>query len=123
MNRQRNNKKKVSPGAVIAIVVGLLLGSSDLFPVLLTIAIFAAILGSPFIIIYLAKKKNPQQKNYQPNSPAVRPTPQQQSFPLDDCPKPICFHKDKGEHHVKKGREIDPWDRPDIDISKYQRRE
>lgn len=41
---------------------------------------------------------------------------------FDDCPQPLfCFHKDKGEHHVQKGKEIDPWDRPDIDISKYQR--
>ena len=41
----------------------------------------------------------------------------------DDCPRPlICFHRDKGEHHVRKGREVDPWDRPDIDISKYQRK-
>ena len=42
---------------------------------------------------------------------------------LDDCPKPLfCFHKDKAEHHVRKGKEMDPWDRPDIDISKYQRK-
>lgn len=46
--------------------------------------------------------------------------PKQEKF--DDCPQPIfCFHKDKGEHHVRRGKEIDPWDRPDIDISKYQR--
>lgn len=42
---------------------------------------------------------------------------------FDDCPKKLfCFHKDKGEHHVARGKEIDPWDRPDIDISKYQRK-
>ena len=42
---------------------------------------------------------------------------------LDDCPKPLfCFHKDKAEHHVRRGKEMDPWDRPDIDISKYQRK-
>ena len=42
---------------------------------------------------------------------------------MDDCPKKLfCFHKDKGEHHIRKDREIDPWDRPDIDISKYQRK-
>lgn len=50
-------------------------------------------------------------------------TRQTQKNPLDDCPQsPICFHKDKGEHHVARGKEIDPWDRPDIDISKYQRK-
>ena len=48
--------------------------------------------------------------------PAKRPTP------VDDCPKPLCTHKDKGVHHVRRGKEIDPWDRPDIDISKYQRK-
>lgn len=49
-----------------------------------------------------------------------RPVSRQEKF--DDCPQPLfCFHKDKGEHHVRKGKEIDPWDRPDIDISKYQR--
>lgn len=42
---------------------------------------------------------------------------------FDDCPQPLfCSHKDKGEHHVKRGKERDPWDRPDTDISKYQRR-
>ena len=42
---------------------------------------------------------------------------------LDDCPKQLfCFHKDKAEHHVSRGKEIDPWDRPDIDIRKYQRK-
>jgi hypothetical protein len=43
---------------------------------------------------------------------------------FDDCPQSFfCRHKDKGEHHVKQGKEVDPWDRPDIDISKYQRKE
>ena len=47
--------------------------------------------------------------------------PRRESF--DECPQSIfCRHKDNGEHHLKRGKEIDPWDRPDIDISKYQRR-
>ncbi len=47
--------------------------------------------------------------------------PRKESF--DECPQPLfCFHRDKGEHHVRRGKEIDPWDRPDIDISKYRRR-
>ena len=51
---------------------------------------------------------------------ATRYTTRQEKF--DECPQPIsCFHRDKGEHHVRKGKEIDPWDRPDIDISKYRR--
>lgn len=52
----------------------------------------------------------------------TRRTTRKESF--DECPQPIfCRHKDKGEHHVKRGKEVDPWDRPDIDISKYQRSE
>ncbi len=39
---------------------------------------------------------------------------------FDSCPDTFCFHKDKGVHHVYKGKEIDPWDRPDTDIRKYQ---
>lgn len=27
----------------------------------------------------------------------------------------LCDRKDKGERHVRKGHEIDPWDRPDIE--------
>lgn len=42
---------------------------------------------------------------------------------FDECPQSFfCRHKDKAIHHVRRGKEIDPWDRPDIDISKYQRR-
>lgn len=50
----------------------------------------------------------------------TRYTTRQNSF--DECPQSFfCRHKDKSEHHVRRGKEIDPWDRPDIDISKYQR--
>ena len=50
----------------------------------------------------------------------TRYTTRQSSF--DECPQPLfCRHKDKAVHHVRQGKEIDPWDRPDIDISKYQR--
>lgn len=32
------------------------------------------------------------------------------------------LRRDRGEGHVRRGKEIDPWDRPDIDINKYQRK-
>ena len=51
---------------------------------------------------------------------STRYTTRQSSF--DECPQPFfCRHRDKAVHHVRRGKEIDPWDRPDIDISKYQR--
>ncbi|MBP3673501.1 MAG: hypothetical protein J6J18_06710 [Oscillospiraceae bacterium] len=116
--RNRDKNKKFTPGTFIAIAVVLAFAAPDMFAVVLTLAIFAAIIAGPFLIVYLVKKKNPNKK-----PAADRPFTAQQSFPLDDCPKPFCFHKDKGEHHVRRGKEIDPWDRPDIDISKYQRRQ
>ena len=62
-------------------------------------------------------------QTYSAKKPAQIYTAQKQE-PFDDCPSSFfCFHKDKGMHHVRRGKEQDPWDRPDIDISKYQRRE
>ena len=72
-------------------------------------------------IMYLMKKSVEQGGKRSSPRTASRYTSRQESF--DECPQPFfCFHKDKAEHHVRRGKEIDPWDRPDIDISKYQRR-
>ena len=77
--------------------------------------ILAVIIACPFLIIFAIVRAS---KGRSGNSKA-----QSRREPVfDDCPKPICLHRDKGEHHVRKGREIDPWDRPDIDIRKYQRK-
>lgn len=64
------------------------------------------------------------QSAQQPDSQRSRQNTARNTAAFDDCPSSplFCFHKDKGEHHLRKGKEIDPWDRPDIDISKYQRR-
>ena len=65
-----------------------------------------------------------QLKSNSRPAPAAKTTYTRKQPAFDDCPKRLfCFHKDKGEHHVARGKEIDPWDRPDIDISKYQRRQ
>ena len=56
-------------------------------------------------------------------TPSAKTTYTRKQPAFDDCPKKLfCFHKDKGEHHVARGKEMDPWERPDIDISKYQRK-
>ena len=119
--RNRDHRKKVGPGTWIAIAVVLIAAAPEFFVSILVIAIFIAIIASPFVILYFAKKK----KGPSPKSAFAKEKPMEsrRQIPMDDCPKPICFHKDKGEHHVRRGKEIDPWDRPDIDISKYQRRE
>ena len=102
-NNPRENKKN----SWIGLVVLLLFTAPEL---VIPLVIFGVII---WVAIQAVKKS-------QQGTPAGK-QPRQETF--DDCPQPIfCFHRDKGEHHVKRGKEIDPWDRPDIDISKYQRK-
>ncbi len=88
-------QKKPSSGKWVGIIIALMLFAPELLGVLV-------VLGLLILPIYLLQK----------NVKSL----------LGECPKIFCFHKDKGEHHLRRGREIDPWDRPDIDISKYQRK-
>lgn len=108
MSRTPNREEK-KKGAWIGPVVILLLTAPGM---IIPIGIFAG-------IIWLAVKAvSNQQRTAKPTSP--RYTTRQKSF--DECNQPVfCRHTDKSEHHVRRGKEIDPWDRPDIDISKYQR--
>ena len=102
MNSNRERQKKPNWGTLIALA--LVLAPDVAVPVL--------ILAGIVYVIFLVIKQKSQETTYTRTPKA-----------LDDCPKQLfCFHKDKGEHHVQRGKEIDPWDRPDIDISKYQRK-
>ena len=102
----RDRKKQSASGKIISLIVVLLfLLQAELIGWIIALAVLLLPAGA-FIWYGLKKTVGSEKKD----------------VPFDDCPKPICFHKDKGEHHVKRGREIDPWDRPDIDISKYQRK-
>lgn len=99
------NKKEQGNSKWLGIVLFLMFTQPMLF---IPLAVFG-------LIIYLTVKAVIKQQGTPVQS-------RQEKF--DDCPQPLfCFHKDKGEHHVRRGKEIDPWDRPDIDISKYQRRQ
>lgn len=98
--QNQNNKKKSTPGSVIGALISLFL-----LPPALSILIA---IGYVVYILLQQRKKSPPPARRQPA--------------FDDCPTGLfCLHRDKGEHHVRRGREIDPWDRPDIDISKYRR--
>ena len=104
-NREREKKPNW-----LSIIVILLVLAPELFVPL-------AFLGGIGYLFYLGIKSGKR------TAVSGKSTYTTQESKLDDCPQPFfCFHKDKGEHNVRKGREIDPWDRPDIDISKYQRR-
>ena len=105
MYNQNRNRKSDPKSTIISLLVVALF----LLPVQITaILVIVALIAVPVFLVVrtsLGKKGNHRTQS------------------LDDCPKSLfCFHKDKGEHHLRKGREIDPWDRPDIDISKYQRK-
>ena len=106
---QKNNQKENKKGKWISAVVILLLTAPNL---VIPVAVFG---GITWLVIKFVTKQQGA-----PKASATRYTTQQKSF--DACNQPIfCRHKDKSEHHVRRGKEIDPWDRPDIDISKYQR--
>lgn len=107
MSREREKK----PNWVGLVVVLLFVAPEFMIPV--------GIFGG---VVYLVVRAVKAQRTGSSASPKTTYTRKPEE--LDDCPKqPFCFHKDKGEHHVSRGKEIDPWDRPDIDIRKYQRKE
>lgn len=105
---QQKQDKKPTPGKVIGVIIALMVFAPELAGVLIVIGLMIL----PFYILFRVGK----------NAKSEGAFPKKSNEAFDECPKPICFHRDKGEHHVRRGREIDPWDRPDIDISKYQRR-
>ena len=108
MNERNEKKKPFSAGKLIGLLVILFSLPGELIGVLIVLGIIGY---AVYLAVKAAGKKDSSRKYT---------TRTRENF--DDCPKPICFHKDKGMHHVRRGKEIDPWDRPDIDISKYQRR-
>ena len=116
-----HNKKNNSPAKWIPVVIFLLITN----PVLI---IPVAVFGGIFWLAYQGVQKQQGSSatrtanggNTASTWTATRYTTRQERF--DECPQPFfCRHKDKAIHHVRRGKEIDPWDRPDIDISKYQR--
>lgn len=110
----RDPKKQLSPQLLLIAAFVLFVLLSDRPN--LAVGMFPLIIPALIIFFVMRAKKEEHQQPVDeanpeaPTAPAVK----------NDCPSAVCFHKDKGEHHVKHGKEIDPWDRPDTDISKYQ---
>lgn len=109
MGRRDRDQKRSNPwGFVIVILLSLF--SEIGFSVIgsaLRVILLAALALAPVLLVILTVRSSRKKPSRRTEA---------------DCPRPLCFHRDRGEHHVRKGKEIDPWDRPDIDISKYQRR-
>ena len=109
----RNKNSKNNLAKWIPIVIFLLFTN----PVLI---LPAAVFGGIFWLAYRGVQKQQGSSTTPATRASTRYTTRRDTF--DECPQSLfCRHKDKAEHHVRRGKEIDPWDRPDIDISKYQR--
>ena len=125
MGRQtRDRSKKKSPvWQILSLILAFAFLEPEVWEVL-GILIAIAVILSPVIIpliIYFRRKKH--RANHQRALEDTTYSPCRQEKALREERKQFCFHKDKAIHHVGRGKEIDPWDRPDIDISKYQRKE
>ena len=108
-------RKEKSPYSWVIFVVFLLLANPQRLILAIPLAVFGGII---WLALQYVKKS---QGNTSKSSGTGRYTTRQEKF--DECPQGnFCGHKDKAVHHVRRGKEIDPWDRPDIDISKYQRK-
>lgn len=73
------------------------------------------------LVIYFRRKKHRKEHQSALENTTYTICREEKAY-LEESRK-FCRHKDKAIHHVGQGKEVDPWDRPDIDISKYQRKE
>lgn len=107
--RNRERQKKPNLGSILALLIAFAALDGEMLAVLVGIAVIAI---PVYVVFRVIKAKKNRPYNRRPEN-------------SDNCPNllQLCFHKDKGEHHVVRGKEVDPWDRPDIDISKYQRKQ
>ena len=119
--KREQNSKSMTPGKIIALILVLMLAGTDVFVILLAIALVVAPIAIP-LFFYFQRKKHRQEHQRALENTTFTPCRQERAFD-EQSRKLFCFHNDKAIHHVARGREIDPWERPDIDISKYQRKE
>ena len=118
MSRNRSDKKGSGWGLLVFLV---LMFAPEAMGVLIPLIIIGYVV---FAVVKSAGSKHGSASQSHSSKTVTRSTTRyttrQEKF--DECPQPFfCRHKDKAVHHVRRGKEIDPWDRPDIDISKYQR--
>lgn len=116
MNQKRNSKKQLTPQSFLVLAFFLVVAEPRLLIVLAPAGIIR--------LVFKIKKGSTTETGTSPKS--TRSTHTTYTTPvskLDDCYDTVCRHSDRSEHHVRRGKEQDPWDRPDIDVSKYQRRQ
>ena len=117
-------KKEQNPlGSVISIVVMLLLFSGEALTILGIVLLVAMVAGSIALPIFLIRRRKHITGHQKQLRHTTYDSCEQQKAWDERIQELFCFHKDKSVHQVRRGKEIDPWDRPDIDIRKYQRKQ
>jgi hypothetical protein len=122
MFRQKKERDSSRPSwvKVVVPIIVLLLAEPEFSGMLLGIALILAPIVIP-LVVYFRRKNHKKQHQSALENTTYNPCAREEAFD-EKRRKLFCFHDDKAIHHVRRGKEIDPWDRPDIDISKYQRK-
>lgn len=114
-----HSQKRLTWGKLIGLAVIALIAEPELFGALLVIALMLSPVIIP-LVIYFRRKKHKKAHQSALEDTTYSPCRKEKAYQTKF--KRFCRHDDQAIHHVGRGREIDPWDRPDIDISKYQRK-
>ena len=119
----RRGKEQNPLGSIIAVGIMLLLLSGNMLMILGIVLLVALVAGAIFLIVWLIRRRMHVTGHQKLLKNTTYDSCQRQKAWDEKVQSLFCFHKDKAFHHVRRGKEIDPWDRPDIDISKYQRKQ
>lgn len=117
---KEHSQKRLTSGKLIGLVVIALLTAPEILGGLLGFALILSPVLIPLIIYFLRKKHKKEHQSALEDTTYT--TCRRENAFEAERQKHFCFHDDKAIHHVGRGKEVDPWDRPDIDISKYQRK-
>ena len=118
----RNRKDQNPLGSIISILIVLLLFSGEALTILGVVLLVALVAGSVALPIWLIRRRRHATSHQKQLRHTTYDRCEVQRSWDEKVQSLFCFHKDRAFHHVRRGKEIDPWDRPDIDISKYQRK-
>lgn len=118
---KEHSQKRLTWGKLIGLVVVALVAEPELFGILLGIALILSPVVIP-LVIYFRRKKHREAHQSALENTSYSSCAREKAFD-ERIRELFCFHKDEAVHHLARGKEVDPWDRPDIDISKYQRKE
>ena len=118
----RNRKDQNPIGSIISILIVLLLFSGEALTILGVVLLVALVAGSVALPIWLIRRRRHATSHQKQLRHTTYDRCEVQRSWDEKVQSLFCFHKDRAFHHVRRGKEIDPWDRPDIDISKYQRK-